>query len=385
MGKTKVGAFWIVQMALTHPKTRWMVAARDSNQLEEATAFEIDAVLEDWLGLKENVHYKKVRRPKLKYSFFNKSEIIGVGAHNYDSVFRGPSLSGLLADEADYWKPDAWKAALGRVRVYPEFIRAVSSPKGYNHIWEHFYQNKSENRHVINATTYDNPTLSEDYIESLRASYSPRLFEQEVLGKRLRINVGAVYSEFDDNKHVEDLSDFTKKVIEDKMEIYFFLDYNIAHYCGVYLVNYQDKLYCIGEEHLQYKGTREMAQYVSARFPDNPIIVCGDSTGNNKKDVAIEKVNYQIFREYGLMTKNFKNPPVQSRIISANSNLYHKQVVIDQNCPTLIKDLSLVAWTEDGTAIEKTVDLSHASDAFTYGLWHFKPITLKRKSKTIQF
>lgn len=377
-GKTKVGALWLATMANNYPKTRWMMVARDSNQLRNATDYEFRTVITEWLGWVEDVHYTRKISPQLEYTLRNGSTIIGAGAHNYDSVFRGPSISGLLGDEVDFWKEEAYLAAKGRVRVYPEFIRFVSSPKGYNFVWSDFYQNKSDNRVVINATAYDNPTLSSAYIESLKASYSPRLFEQEVMGKRLRINVGSVYSEFDRDKHLGEC----KSMLEDSDQLYFFTDYNIANYCGIYMFFKNGIVYAWGEEHLQYKGTREMAERIAMKFPNRQVIVIGDSAGNNKKGTDVVKTNYQLFEEVlgRGSTQKFTNPPVQSRIISANSNLYHRKVVIDISCTTLIKDLELLSWKENGVDIEKTIDLSHASDAYTYGLYFFIPVKRERKA-----
>lgn len=380
-GKTYVGAIWLAKMALTHKNSRWLMVARDANQLRNATKVEFEYVLNSLLGLKENVDYKKTQSPQLEYQFNNGAVVVGAGAHNYDSVFRGPSVSGILGDEVDYWKPEAFLAAKGRVRKYPELIRWVSSPKGFNHVYEDFYVRSDPSKKIIRATTYDNPTLSQEYVESLRKTYSPRMFEQEVLAKRLRLNAGCVYSEFKREVHVKPVRD----ILNPSDQLYFFTDYNISNYCGCYMFMRDGTVYVIGEEHLKFQGTREMAQKIKAKYPTRPIIVVGDSTGNNKKDVAINRTNYQIFQDHGLLTKHVHNPPVQSRIISAESNLYHNRVFIDDSCKTLIRDLELLAWKEDGKDIDKSdITLSHASDAFSYGLYYFLPTIKPQKSK-IQF
>lgn len=373
LGKTTVLGLWLGTMVQEYPNTKWLLAARDIKQLRAATSVEFEWALNNWLGLEENVHYTKTWSPQLTYKFYNGSIVHGVGAHNYDTVFRGGNYSGLAADEVDYWKPEAWLAAKGRIRRPPELIRSVSSPKGYNHIWEDFFENKIGP--VITATTYDNPTLSEAYIESLKKSYSPRLFEQEVLGKRLRLNVGAVYSEFDRTKHVRDC-----RAEWNGEQLFFFTDYNISHYCGCYGFIREGVVYVIGEEHLEFQGSREMAERVFSKYP--MAIVVGDSTGNNKRDVAIDRTNYQHFTAAGLATKKFRNPPVQSRIIAAQSNLYHDKCIIDPSCKTLIRDLELMAWKEDGKDVDKSdITLSHASDAWSYMMHHFLPLKTNRQSK----
>lgn len=379
-GKSFVGALWVVLTALKYSNVKGLVVARDFPQLKMATLVEIKKVF-SLLNLKEGAHYNW-NKSSNDIEFYNGTVLYCRGANNYDSAFRGGNIAFILADEADFYKPEAWRTLKGRLRVAPELLRVVSSPFGYNHIWEDFFQNENETRKTIIATTYDNPTLSEEYIEDLRNSYSPRMFEQEVLGKRLQINVGAVYNEFDRKIHVKEC----RHLLGDE-QLYFFTDYNIANYCGVYMFEKDGKVYAWGEEHLQYEGTREMAEKIRAQFPDRFIIVCGDSAGNNKKDVAATKTNYQIFEEIlgRGSTQKTTNPPVQQRIISANSNLYHQRLIIDPTCKTLIKDLELLAWREDGKEVEKTIDLSHASDAYTYGVWFFKPLKpAKKKSRQIQ-
>ncbi len=290
-------------------------------------------------------------------------------------------MAWIWADEVDYYKLEAFQTMLGRLRIKPELLRCTSSPKGFNFVWEYFYNSDgSDQRLVLNAPTWDNLNLSQEYVDSLRSFYSPRLFEQECGAKRLQINVGAVFNEFDRAIHVEDC----KNSLPDDVQLYFFTDYNISNYCGVFqwYDRPNDIVYTIGEIHLKFEDSRKMAQKIKSLYPDRPVIVIGDATGNNKRDVAITKTNYQHFKDAGLLTQKFKNPPVESRIISANSNLYHKKCVVDPSCKTTIKDLELLAWKEDGSGVDKSdINLSHASDAWSYGDWFFHGIIKKKKAK----
>lgn len=376
-GKSHCGGLWLGMMAMKMPKSKWLMAARDGGQLREATDAEFYNALTNHYGLIEDVHFEKKRSPHITYEFINGSKVVGVGAHNYQSVFRGGNYCGGWGDEVDFWKEDAYTAFLGRIRVSPELIRLTSSPKGFNHVYRDFYLDKDENSEVINATTYDNPFLSEAYIESLKKSYSPKLFEQEVLGKRVNLKQGQVYSEFKREVHVKKLDSRFKD-----SKVYFFTDYNIAHYCGVYLVFENNTIYCIGEEHLQFKKTKDMALAVLSKYPK--AIIIGDSAGNNKRDVSAEQTNYQIFRDEGLTVQEFRNPLVESRIINAQSRFYHNNVIIDESCTNTIRDLELLGWREDGKGIDKSdMTLSHASDSLTYGIWYFMPIERSRKPMTV--
>lgn len=377
-GKSRVASIWLASMVQQHPRTRWFMAARDYKQLKSSIDPEFEMYLNDILGIEKGKHYHKVGGSPITYEFTNGSMIYGVGAHNYDTVFRAGNYSGAWGDEVDFWKPEAIQALRGRIRVHPQIKRFTSSPKGFNHIYQDFYVNKVGP--VIRASSYENPTLSQSYFDTLKKTYSPKMFEQEVMGKRLNLKLGQVYDEFSREKHVREC----RSLLDDSDQIYFFTDYNVANYCGVYMIYKNDTVYAIGEEHLKFKTSKVMAEHVKAKYPNRPIIVVGDSTGNNKRDVAIEKTNYEHFKDAGLLTQNFRNPPVETRIIAAQSHLHHEKLVIDPSCPTLIKDLELLAWKEDGSGIDKSnIDLSHAADAWNYGVWYFKPILPKARQKIV--
>lgn len=369
-GKTFVGALKARVMLDKFHNVNGMIVSRDLPQFKKAVLPELLKIFSIFKDV-EGIDYEHNKADK--FFFFHKQNvrIFYTGANNYDSAFRGPNVSWIWADEADYYKPIAWETMLGRLRVAPEILYVTSSPKGFNHIYDYFYKNASGDTLVLNAPTWENLSLSNRYIKTLKKTYSPRLFEQEVCAKRLHLNVGAVFDEFNRKKHVSECRD----LLEDSDQLYFFTDYNISNYCGTYMFFKNGTVYAIGEEHLKYQGSRVMAEKVKAKFPDRPVIVIGDSTGNNKRDVAIDKTNYQHFQDAGLLTEKFLNPPVESRIICANSHLFHNRLVIDPSCPNLIRDLELLAWTEDGKKIDKSdISLSHAADGYTYGVYYFLPL-----------
>lgn len=377
-GKTFAGALFIVKSVFNYPGKNFMIVSRDMPQFKKAVLPELLTALKIF-GLREGIDYKH-NQSSQTFTFWNKVTVYCVGALNYDSAFRGPNIAIIWADEVEYYKREAWEAMLGRLRVFPELLRTTSTPNGFNFVSDYYDDPEDPSKLILVAPTWENKSLSAAYVERLRQSYSPRLFEQECAAKRLLINVGAVYSEFDRSRHVKKC----RHLLTDDDQLYFFTDYNISNYCGVYCfksVN-DGKVYTIGEEHLKFQGSEVMARTVKSKYPDRPVIVIGDSTGNNKRDVAITKTNYQHFKDAGLLTQKFRNPPVESRIISANSNLYHDKVTIDPSCKTLIKDCELLAWREDGRDIDKSdINLSHASDAWSYSDYFHQSIIKKEKAK----
>lgn len=383
-GKTFVGALWARSMVDEYHGVNGMIVSRDLPQFKKAVLPEFLKVLTIF-GDVEGVDYKHNKSEKYFYFYSQKVYIYYCGAVNYDSSFRGPNVAWIWADECDYYKREAWETMLGRLRVAPELLRATSSPKGFNHIWDYFYDNKEAL--VLNAPTWENMGLSKQYVRNLKKVYSPSLFEQEVGGKRLNVKVGKVFDEFDRHKHVKEC----RHLLRDEDQLRFFTDYNISNYCGVYMFMRPDEdgvdhIYMIGEEHLKFKGSEVMAATVKSKYPDRPLIVIGDSTGNTKRDVAITKTNYKHFEDAGLLTEKFRNPSVDARNICANSRFYHCRVTVDPSCPNLIRDLELLSWKEDGSGVDKSdITISHSSDAGTYGIWYYLPIKAdKKKSYMVQ-
>lgn len=370
-GKSYCGAIWAFMMTQKYPGSRGLIVARDVPQLRNATLIEFKKAL-NLFGQVENVDYTHNKSTN-EYSFSNGSVIVATGANNYDSAFRGPSYSWMWLDEADFYKPEAYKTAKGRLRAHPEQMKITSSPKGYNFIYDDFYTNAGPSKQLISCTSFEGLTLSDDYLESLKSSYSPRLYQQEVLAQRVSLNSGAVYSEFQRDIHLKDLS----QELGPNDPLFFFLDYNIAHYCGAFMTFKDDTLKVVDEIHLKDKNSLAMAQAIKAKYPNRPVIIQGDSSGNNTRNTSANLTNYEIFREQGFQTRHLNNPPVISRVMAVESALHHKKIEIDPRCETLIKDLELVSWKASGTnQIDKTSDpsITHMSDAFGYGVWNFLPL-----------
>ena len=380
-GKSFAGAVWMVRAILQYPDNRVLITARDFPQLRDATLVEFKCALE-LFGLVEDQHYT-YNKSIQQFVFFNKTVVVCTGMNNSDSALRGPSYGLAWCDEAEFYDHSAWLKLKGRMRRKPGQVRITSSPNGYNHMWEEFENKCNSNHEIIRATSYDNFKIMEDnpnYVQELKDSYSPKMFAQEVLAERVALNMYSVYEEFDREVHVQPC----KHLLTHHDQLFCFLDYNIHRYPGVYMFQRAGKIYAIGEEYLRFGGSRSMAKQIKTRFPEQDVIVVGDQTGNNKADVAADYSNYEIFAQEKVPTMPFQNPPVESRIINANSRLYHNKLIIDPSCEVLIKDLEQVCYDEHGKIDKKTnIDLTHISDAYTYGVWFFMPLRKKQTYKEL--
>lgn len=122
---------------------------------------------------------------------------------------RGQNLGWVALDEVCWSETDeltVWEtiAACIRLPCPQPGIAVASSPNGLRGITRLFADRQSENDPawwVTCCTSYDNPYLGRDVIESWRKAMSARRFSQEVLAKALRPS-SVVFEEFNIATHV---------------------------------------------------------------------------------------------------------------------------------------------------------------------------------------
>jgi hypothetical protein len=116
-----------------------------------------------------------------------------------------------------YAAEDAWVRLEARLRD-PQATElcgfGVWTPKGFDWAYRRFKADRVEGYGLIEAAPFENEHLLRvvpDYYQRLESSYDSGFFEQEVLGKYVKLDAGAVYREFERSKSVESIRfPFTK-------------------------------------------------------------------------------------------------------------------------------------------------------------------------------
>lgn len=99
-------------------------------------------------------------------------------------------LGGVFIEQAEECQPDAFDFLLGRLsRIHSSRkMRLTCNPNGHDWLWQIFYRKSPDYREgyrVIRCPPADqNPHVPASYVEELRASLSPEMFEQYVIGSR---------------------------------------------------------------------------------------------------------------------------------------------------------------------------------------------------------
>lgn len=359
-GKSRVASLWFANQTQIYPKTKWIMAARDYKQLKTAVDAEFEFYLHDILGMRRNRDYIKTSGSPIHYRWVKSgSEIYGFGAHNYDTSFRSGNYSGAWGDEVDFWAPQAVKALRGRIRVKPELVRWTSSPYGYNHVYEDFYIRKVGP--VINATSYENPTLSKEYFNSLKTSYDELYFRQEVLAERLNITAGRIYYAFDRDRHVK------KCEHNPDLPIYIGIDFNVDPMTASVGQIKNGILFVFDEFYLRDSNTPALASAIEAKYGNRPILI-PDSTGNKRSTTSpTSKSDILILKNRGFKITPGNNPYRVDRYAAVNGAFANDRVVLSPRCKYTIKDLESVTYKE-GSDQPDTTDklLTHSSDNLGY-------------------
>lgn len=365
-GKSMVASLKLAANTQYFPRSHWFMAASNHKQVRVIDR-EFEHYLHDLLGLERNVDYTKTNGSPIEYEFAsNGSRIYGVGSLNYDITFRSGSYNGGWADEADYWKEEAIQAFRGRIRLAPKRIIWTTSPKGFTAIYKDFHVNKIGP--IYHATTYENPTLAEGYIETLKKTYggedSP-LFKQEVLGVRLNLNQGACYKGFDADRHVKEFelpggSWFCGQ------------DFNVDPGTLVAAKYVNGMLYIWDELFMRNSDTYIVGKEAVKRGYTG--VLYPDSTGRNRSTTG--KTNHQIMKDYGFNVRYVHNPHVIDRVNNLNRLFSLDKIIIHPRCKKLIEDLQRVCWMEGRNDIDKRSDplLTHISDCLGYLAWGAEPM-----------
>jgi len=192
------------------------------------------------------------REGELKMSFKCGSNLFLKGSDDPDSL-RGPELDGVGLDERAYQVEDVWSRIIrGQLTKRHGFAYFISSPnfRGRNH-WTKFCK-EAQRRQLLgdkswaywHFTIYDNPELSVDEIEDLKATVPSYVWDLEFMAKTSNI-AGQLYGEFDFDRDVEEMK------VGDGWKRYRGLDHGLDHpeSCVWGAVNLKDMFIYIYDEY----------------------------------------------------------------------------------------------------------------------------------------
>jgi len=285
------------------------------------------------------------------------------GADNYDAL-RGVGLDFVVMDEFADMSPDAWFEVL-RPMLADKQGRAlwIGTPKGYNHFHDLYrYAQDTDDWGAWQFTTADGTRVTSDEIAAAKRDMGEREFRQEFMATFESL-AGRVYSNFDRDENVGDLSDHGGTLLVG-------MDFNVDPMTAVLAVRVADQLHIIDEIELGDSNTELMASEIKRRYKSRPVVVYPDPSGRARKTSApVGRTDFALLSNAGFDVRAPRHAsPVVDRINTVQAALKtadgRRRLFINRNCKNLIRALDGLTYLNNQP--DKSGGLDHITDALGY-------------------
>lgn len=386
-GKTIAGLGTLMGLCVAFPGSRWAVIRENLTQIKKNIFTKLDEVFPEVL-----IKTKPTAYNAHTLVFTNGSQIV-FHAENFDSQFKyledfkGLEVDGFLFDEVSGISEKTFNKALERVGTWrmderqqqkaegnpvpPNVVMFTCNPT-WNWVKSRFYDKYKDGTlpdyvKYIPSTVYDNPYVSEDWIEMQRATMEPLDFKMMIDGDwQINLNEKPFFYTYKQEKHVS-----KKRLKWDKHEsLWLAWDFNWSPgTCIVFQEVERWGFYCL-KVHQVDGGTRAVLDEIAPLYEDweGGINICGDFSGNQNRSSSVS-TDFDIIEEIMLLdkthfihTKKANERHKYSRTI-CNEFLFRLNFLIDEEgCPELISDMQIAKPTKDGKLF-KDRDKGYAMDA----------------------
>lgn len=370
-GKSYVLAHYIINQVVKNNKSLHFVGANTFSQLKQSTLRAIFEVLDSL-----EIPYEHNQSSGLLE--FAGGKVLCKSMENYNAL-RGIEIGSFIVDEARDLRQEAFDMLMGRLRCKKSKKlegRLVSSPAGYNWIFDYFHPNGELNTKdfgLIQATSMQNKHLPDGYIDAMKEQYSETFYQQEVLGQFVNLTSGKVYYAFSRNNNVQE----TKLLNGTR---FIFLDFNVNPLTGVVAQFIDNCIHVIDEFFLENSDTFKLCKEAIDRGHSGATVI-PDSTGRNRKTSG--ESDFAILEQFGFKIKSVTNPLVIDRVNAVNRALMNETIVIDPSCKKLINDLEKVTWKNEKIFSGHDGMLGHITDALGYGVWQLLPLGTVPKQRVV--
>ena len=312
---------------------------------------------------------------------------------SYEAIerLRGKGAYLVINDEVSSWKKgiglqEAWESVIEpcistrwspkRARRYgaPSAGRSItiSTPKGYNYLYDMFNQQENDNEwksYHFDYTT--SPLLDPADIERIKARIDPLRFAREYLASFEESGNNVFYC-FDRKIHVSN----EVPPLEPGEDVHCAMDFNVGIQATSVWAIRGNQAHCI-EEFKGHPDTETLGQVLKAKYKDrgHKVYVYPDPTGRSRKtSAAVGVTDFSILQSFGLnVLAKSKSPPIVDSVACVNRKLKNAagqvDVYIRPECSGTIMSLERTAWVDknpDLAVIDKSEGIEHFSDGVRY-------------------
>ena len=362
-GKTFCGAHYIIKRVLEYPKSLHFIGANTAAQLRNSTLAGMFSCLND-CGISFSYNQNKGLLE------FAGGKVLCASLENFNAL-RGIEIASFWIDEARDLREEAFLVLVGRLRdkhCDKHQGRLTTSLAGFNWLFDYFHPNGERHTKefaLVISSSQDNKHLPDGYIDTLKAQYDEKFYEQEVEAKFVNLTSGKVYYAFDRERNVKEFNNFPKNMA------YLGLDFNVDPMTATICHVYNDVLYVVDEVFLRNSDTFQMAHELKSRGYTGCRVI-PDSTAINRKTSGMS--DHMILKQAGFNMISTHNPMVFDRVNNINRLLSQGKIIINPNCKKLINDLEKVTWKDNKLDQKTDKLLTHISDSLGYAAWKLMPI-----------
>ena len=295
-------------------------------------------------------------------------------------------------DEIDTLKKDqarlAWQKIIARNRQQPEGadplnrVSAYTTPEGFRFVFDTWGRNPKPGYRMVQAATYTNPFLPDDYVDSLRDSYPPALIAAYIEGKFTNLNSGSVYPDFCRKLN------HTDEVEREREPLLIGMDFNRLKMSGVVYVQRDGHPVAVAEI-TDGRDTPYMAELIKAQYKDkgHPIQIFPDASGQNSSSKNASESDLSILKQAGFSIRvNSQNPAIADRVNAVNALILNgkgeRRLKVNTNrCPHLTDGLEQQSYDKNGMP-DKSSGIDHLNDAAGYPLAFLYPIVKPAPTQT---
>lgn len=298
--------------------------------------------------------------------------IYTAGAHNELAVdkIKGLTLAGAYGDELTTWPETFFSMFLTRLSVPGAQWFGTTNPDSKNHWLNKNYLKRAKlhltrdgeiiesnagdalNLHRFSFQIADNPNLTAEYVESLKAENAGLFYKRNVLGEWV-LAEGAIYDMFDPDRHVVDILPTIVRWIA------LGIDYGTSNpfHAGLLALGSDGVLYVPGDwryDGRKAKRTKTDAEYsqllrgwlAAFKHPHSPVV--GVRPEWTVVDPSAASFVTQLYRD-GL-TPRLADNAVLDGIRTVMSLFALDQLKIHSSCGDLIDETTGYAWDPDASA-----------------------------------
>lgn len=338
----------------------------------------------------------EIREGNREVHYYNGGRYVGTtiarSMDNPGSIV-GFKIGHALVDEFDVMErlksTTAWRKIVARMRYKDDRLRngidVTTTPEGFKETYRLFVEEVSKKPQLyakygmVQASTYQNAkNLPADYIQSLLDAYPEELVNAYVMGQFVNLTTGTVYRSYNRYRHA------SHETVKPKEPLHIGMDFNVGKMAAVVYVVRLDGWHAVAEV-TKGMDTPHMIESLKLRWPNNPIAIYPDASGQNTSSKSASDSDVSLLRAAGFTVHvNPANPRVRDRILATNKLFETDRLFVNvQGAPVFASCLEKQAYNEHGEP-DKKGGFDHSNDAGTYPIAYKFPVRKPTHSHEVE-